>query len=96
MGGEARMKRWVVILTAGPGYSQKYSPPLTFFKRFADAEKYLREKIKKQVEYNIKAREQGRGWGGSARTIKEFLEYNDLFQFETNEGEFFLEQVVFE
>tara|TARA_R100000951_G_scaffold86765_3_gene74484 strand:+ start:676 stop:948 length:273 start_codon:yes stop_codon:yes gene_type:complete len=90
------MKRWVVILTAGSGYSQKYSPPLTFFKRFADAEKYLRAKIKKQVEYNIKARVTGRGWGGSAYTIKEFLESNDLFQFETNEGEFFLEQVVFE
>jgi len=89
------MKRWVVILTAGSGYNQKYAPPLTFFKRFRDAEKYLREKIKKQVEFNLKCRAEGRGWGG-ARTIKEFLESNDLYQFDTNEGEFFLEQVVFE
>tara|TARA_R110000751_G_scaffold241394_1_gene341854 strand:- start:55 stop:327 length:273 start_codon:yes stop_codon:yes gene_type:complete len=90
------MKRWVVIKTAGSGYTQKDSPNLTFFKRFADAEKYLRAKIKDQVESNIKAKEQGRGWGGDALTIKEFLEHCDLYQFETNEGEFFLEQVVFE
>jgi hypothetical protein len=90
------MKRWVVILTAGSGYNQKYAPPLTFFKRFRDAEKYLRGKIKKQIEHNIKAREQGRGWGGSAYTIKEFLESNCITQFDTNEGEFFLEEVVFE
>ena len=79
------MKRWVVIETAGSGYTQKYAPPLTFFKRFADAEKYLRGKIKtflkNQTYYD---------------SIKEFLEHHDLFQFETNEGEFFLEQVEFE
>ena len=79
------MKRWVVIETAGSGYSQKCSPPLTFFKRFADAEKYLRGKIKTylkdQTYYD---------------SIKEFLEHHCLYQFETNEGEFFLEQVVFE
>ena len=79
------MKRWVVINTAGSGYSQKSAPPMTFFKRFADAEKYLRGKIKTflkdQTYYD---------------SIKEFLEHNCLHNFETNEGEFFLEQVVFE
>jgi hypothetical protein len=89
------MKRWAVIETVGSGYNQKYAPDLTFFKRFRDAEKYLREKIKKQVEFNLKCRAEGRGWGGP-QTIKEFLESNDLNQFDTNEGEFFLEQVVFE
>ncbi len=79
------MKRWIVIETAGSGYSQKCSPPLTFFKRFADAEKYLRGKIKTylkdQTYYD---------------SIKEFLASNCITNFETNEGEFFLEQVVFE
>jgi len=79
------MKRWVVIETVGSGYNQKYAPPLTFFKRFRDAEKYLRGKIKKHLEQN-----------SYYCSIKEFLQSHDLYQFETNEGEFFLEQVVFE
>jgi len=83
------MKRWVVINTAGSGYSQKCSPPLTFFRRFADAEKYLRGKIKKYLkEQSYKTRYYD--------SIKEFLNHNDLHSFETNEGEFFLEQVAFE
>ncbi len=90
------MKRWVVILTAGSGYSQKYSPPLTFFKRFRDAEKYLRAEIKKQIDFEKERYANGLGFTPSFDSIKEFLEYRDLFQFETNEGEFFLEQVVFE
>lgn len=79
------MKRWVVILTVGSGYSQKYAPPLTFFKRFADAEKYLRAKIKEYLASQ-----------SYYCSIKEFLASNCITQFETNEGEFFLEQVVFE
>jgi len=89
------MKRWVVIKTAGSGYTQKYAPPVALFKRYADAEKYLRGKIKKQVEFNLKCQAEGRGWGGP-QTIKEFLESNCITHFDTNEGEFFLEQVVFE
>tara|TARA_R110001632_G_scaffold1825_1_gene8059 strand:+ start:307 stop:546 length:240 start_codon:yes stop_codon:yes gene_type:complete len=79
------MKRWVVIETAGSGYTQKYAPPLTFFKRYADAEKYLRAKIKKYLESH-----------SYYCSIKEFLASNCITQFETNEGEFFLEEVVFE
>lgn len=79
------MKRWVVINTAGSGYTQKYAPPMTFFKRKADAIKYLRNKIKVFIEEDY-----------VEETIKEFLELNCITNFETNEGEFFLEQVVFE
>lgn len=79
------MKRWVVINTAGSGYTQKYSPPMTFFKRYADAEKYLRAKIKEYLESQ-----------SYYCSIKEFLASNCITQFETNEGEFFLEEVVFE
>ena len=79
------MKRWVVMLTVGSGYTQKYPPEMTFFKRRADAEKYLRGKIKawlKRQDYYD--------------SIKEFLESNCITAFETNEGEYWLEQVVFE
>ena len=79
------MKRWVVILTAGSGYTQKYAPPLKFFKRYRDAEKYLRGEIKKYLESQ-----------SYYCSIKEFLASNCITQFETNEGEFFLEEVVFE
>jgi len=79
------MKRWVVIETVGSGYNQKYAPPLTFFKRFRDAEKYLRGKIKKHLERQT-----------YYDTIKEFLTHHCIYNFETNEGEFFLEEVVFE
>lgn len=79
------MKRWVVINTAGSGYSQKYPPTLTFFKRYRDAEKFLRGKIKEWLK--------GQTYFDS---IKEFLESNCITHFETNEGEFFLEEVNFE
>lgn len=79
------MKRWVVIETVGSGYTQKYAPPVSLFKRRADAEKYLRGKIKtflkNQTYYD---------------SIKEFLEHHCITQFDTNEGEFFLEEVNFE
>ena len=81
------MKRWVVIETVGSGYNQKYAPPLIFFKRFRDAEKYLRGKIKAFIDLERQT---------YYDTIKEFLESNCLYNFETNEGEFFLEEVVFE
>ena len=90
------MKRWVVIETVGSGYTQKYAPPITFFKRFADAEKYLRAKIKKQIDFEKERYAKGKGHRPSFDSIKEFLEHRDLYQFETIEGEFFLEQVVFE
>ena len=85
------MKRWVVILTAGSGYTQKYAPPMTFFKRFADAEKYLRAKIKEYLKNQTYWTKRV-----SYDSIKEFLEHNCITDFETNEGQFFLEQVVFE
>ena len=40
------MKRWVITLTAGAGYSQKYPPTVWLFKRRTDAIKFLRQKIK--------------------------------------------------
>tara|TARA_R110000782_G_scaffold82309_4_gene161899 strand:+ start:1151 stop:1426 length:276 start_codon:yes stop_codon:yes gene_type:complete len=91
------MKRWVVIQTVGSGYTQKYAPPMVFFKRFADAEKYLRAKIKEQIDFEKEryAKDNHRH-RPSFDSIKEFLEHRDLYQFETIEGEFFLEQVVFE
>ena len=88
------MKRWVVINTAGQGYTQKYAPPLTFFKKKTDAIKYLRARIKEYLEEDEKAK-------GHYGTIKTFIQWNGYqgnfpIQFETNEGEFFLEQVEFE
>tara|TARA_R110001592_G_scaffold152744_4_gene380469 strand:+ start:931 stop:1200 length:270 start_codon:yes stop_codon:yes gene_type:complete len=89
------MKRWVVILTAGSGYSQKYAPPLTFFKKKADAIKHLRNRIKDYIDH---WRESCERYGGKMpfQSIKQFLEHNCITQFETNEGEFFLEEAVFE
>ena len=89
------MNRWVVINTAGSGYSQKYAPPLTFFKKKADAIKYLRNRIKDYIEH---WRESCERYGGRMpfESIKQFLEHNSIERFETSEGEFWLEQVVFE
>ncbi len=78
------MKRWVVISTAGSGYTQKYPPEMKFFKRYRDAEKYLRGIIKAWLK--------GQDYFDS---IKEFLESNCITNFELNEH-FFLEEVVFE
>lgn len=79
------MKRWVVISTAGSGYTQKYPPEMTFFKRYRDAEKYLRGKIKAWLK--------GQDYFDS---IKEFLEHNCITNFEIMGEHFFLEEVVFE
>ena len=79
------MKRWVVISTAGSGYSQKYAPDLTFFKRFRDAEKYLRGMIKEWLK--------GQTYFDS---IKEFLESNCITDFEIRGEHFFLDEVKFE
>lgn len=79
------MKRWVVIETVGCGYNQKYAPPLTFFKKKADAIKYLRNKIKEHLESQT-----------YYDSIKEFLQHHDIYNFETNHGEFWLEQEEFE
>jgi len=79
------MKRWVVISTAGSGYTQKYAPEMTFFKRYRDAEKYLRGIIKawlKEQDY--------------FDSIKEFLESTCITDFEIRGEHFFLEEVVFE
>lgn len=81
------MKRWVVMLTVGSGYTQKYPPSLTFFKKKADAIKYLRKEIKAYIK-DIN------GFGYAS--IKQFLEHNCITRFETNVGEFWLEQVVVE
>lgn len=74
---------WVVINTAGQGYTQKYAPELTFFKKKADAIKFLRSKIKVFIQEDY-----------VGTTIIEFLRLNCITNFETNEGEFWLEQVV--
>ena len=79
------MNRWIVIETVGSGYNQKYAPPVSLFKKKSDAIKYLRSKIKKHIEQN-----------SYYCSIKEFLQSHCITQFETNEGEFWLEQVVFE
>ena len=79
------MKRWVVINTAGSGYSQKYAPDLTFFKRLRDAKKYLRDKIKAFVSRHA-----------YYDSIKEFLSVNDIYDFEINGDHFFLNEVNFE
>ena len=87
-GRGGRMKRWVVIETESSGYTQKDSPNLTFFKGFGDADKYLRVKINKYIECVSS--------GYYYDSIEEFLVGNCITQFETNEGKFFLEEVVFE
>lgn len=80
------MKRWLVIITAGSGYTQKYPPETLFFKTKRHAEDFLRSKIKTFVGLNIT----------HLKTISEFLESNCITHFDTNEGEFFLKQVEFE
>ena len=89
------MKRWVVILTVGSGYTQKYPPSLTFFKKKSDAIKYLRKEIKDYIE---SWRESCERYGGRMpfESIKQFLESNCITRFETHVGEFWLEQVVVE
>tara|TARA_Y100000004_G_C8666173_1_gene307305 strand:+ start:253 stop:501 length:249 start_codon:yes stop_codon:yes gene_type:complete len=77
--------RWIVINTVGSGYTQKYAPEVLFYKRYSDAEKYLRGRIKEYLKSQ-----------SYYCSIKEFLASNCITQFETNEGEFFLEQVSFE
>ena len=80
------MKRWLVIITAGSGYNQKYPPDTLFFKTKRHAEGFLRSKIKTFVGLNIT----------HLKTISEFLESNCITHFETNEGEFFLKEVDIE
>lgn len=80
------MKRWVVITTAGDCYTQKYPPETFFFKTKRHAEDFLRSRIKTFLGLNIT----------NVKTIKEFLEFNCITHFETNEGEFFLKEVDFE
>lgn len=86
------MKRWVVMLTVGSGYTQKYPPNLTFFQRRTDAVKYLRSEIKNHIEYWQEVRKK---FGGRMpyESIKQFLEHNCITRFETHVGEFWLEQV---
>ena len=86
------MNRWVVILTAGSGYTQKYPPNLTFFKKKADAIKYLRKEIKAYVNCESQL---------FYKSVKDFINQHSYdgktpYRFDTNVGEFWLEQVVVE
>lgn len=91
------MKRWVITLTAGAGCSQKYPPTVWLFKRKADAVRFLRKKIKHYLKSEWERWETyHRGWRPNHITIKDFLQTYCIENFDTNEGEFWLEQVVFE
>lgn len=79
------MKRWLVIITVGSGYTQKYAPDTFFFKTKRHAEDFLRSKIKTFVLSHL-----------YYDSIKEFLSVNDIYDFEINGEHFFLKEVEFE
>jgi|9_EtaG_2_1085328.scaffolds.fasta_scaffold91292_2 hypothetical protein len=86
--------RWVITLTAGAGCSQKYPPGVWVFNRKADAISFLRAKISKYIKdqwqtYNT----WNRGHRPHHRTIKDFLQSNYIENFDTNEGEFWLDKI---
>ena len=69
------MKRWVITLTAGAGYSQKYPPTVWLFKRRADAIKFLRQKIKHYLKSEWERWEKYR-WVGSHTITQSKISFN--------------------